>query len=142
MNAVFGARGNRATAADFRERLARAIPNPFQRILEVDDSLRLELTPDQKSRLAEMRDSLQVKADTLIGTLAQTLGSNDARNADPLQLGARMRGRIQEGRALAQQALKDAEAVLTPEQWAKVPKEIKQPFQAQQGQRRNRPPGG
>ena len=142
MNAVFGARGNRATAADFRERLARAIPNPFQRILELDDSLKLDLTPDQKSRLEVMRDSLQVKADTLVGTLAQTLGSNEARNADPLQLGARMRGRIQEGRALAQKALKDAQAILTPEQWAKVPKEIKEPFQAQQGQRRNRPPGG
>ena len=142
MNAVFGARGNRATAADFRERLARAIPNPFQRILELDDSLKLELTTDQKSKLEVMRDSLQAKADTLIGTLAQTLGSNDARSADPQQLGARMRERIQDARALAQQALKDAEGILTPEQWGKIPKEIKEPFQAQQGPRRNRPPGG
>ncbi len=142
MNAVFGARGNRATAADFRERLARAIPNPFQRILDLDDSLKLELTTDQKSKLEVMRDSLQVKADTLIGTLAQTLGSDEARSADPQQLGARMRGRVQEARALAQQALKDAEGILTTEQWAKIPKDIKEPFQAQQGQGRRRPPGG
>jgi hypothetical protein len=143
MNAVLGARGaNRATPADFRERLARAIPNPFQRILELNDSLKLDLTADQKSKLQVMRDSLQVKADTLIGALAQTLGSNEARNADALQLGARMRGRIQEGRALALKAVKDAEQVLTPDQWAKVPDDIKQPFQGQQGQRRNRPPGG
>ena len=133
---------DRPTAEVFRERLARAIPNPFQRILELSDSLRLDLTADQKSRLQLMGDSLQVKADTLIGALAQTLGSNDARNSDALQLGARMRGRIQEGRALAQQAVKDAELILTPEQWAKIPSEVKQPFQAQQGQRRNRPPGG
>jgi hypothetical protein len=53
-----------------------------------------------------------------------------------------MRGRIQEGRALALKAVKDAEQVLTPDQWAKVPDDIKQPFQGQQGQRRNRPPGG
>ena len=144
MNAVFGGRGgNRPSAADFRERLARAIPNPFVRILELNDSLKLDLTADQKSRLQTMGDSLQVKADTLVGTLAQTLGSNEARNADPLQLGMRMRGRIQEGRALAQKAIKDAESVLTPEQWAKVPRQVKEPFQRPEGgQGRSRPPGG
>ena len=144
MNAVFGGRnGGRATAADFRERLARAIPNPFRKILELNDSLKLDLTVDQKSKLSLMGDSLQVKADTLIGALAQTLGSNEARNADPLQLGMRMRGRIQEGRALAQKAIKDAEGILTPDQWAKVPNDIKQPFQRPEGgPGRNGPPGG
>jgi hypothetical protein len=144
MNAVFGGRGgNRASAADFRERLARAVPNPFRRILELNDSLKLDLTADQKTKLQTMGDSLQVKADTLVGSLAQTLGGNEARNADPLQLGMRMRGRIQEGRALAQKAIKDAESVLTPEQWAKVPKEVKEPFQRPEGgQGRFGPPGG
>jgi hypothetical protein len=51
-----------------------------------------------------------------------------------------MRGRIQEGRALATQAIKDAEAILTPDQWAKVPNDVKQPFQ-RQGQGRGAPPG-
>lgn len=146
MNAVLGARGaNRATPADFRERLARAIPNPFERILELNDSLKLDLSADQKTKLEVMRDSLKVRADTLIGTLAQTLGSNTARSAEPARLGVQMRGRIQEGRDLAQKAIKDAEGILTPEQWAKVPSEIKAPFQGQPGQqrqRRNRPPGG
>jgi hypothetical protein len=143
-NAVFGGRGgNRPTAADFRERLARAVPNPFRRILELNDSLKLELTADQKTKLQTMGDSMQVKADTLVGALAQTLGSNEARNADPLQLGMRMRGRIQEGRALAQKAIKDAETILTPEQWAKIPKEVKEPFQQREGgQGRRGPPGG
>jgi hypothetical protein len=142
-NAVFGGRGgNRPTAADFRERLARAVPNPFRRILELNDSLKLELTADQKTKLQTMGDSMQVKADTLVGALAQTLGSNEARNADPLQLGMRMRGRIQEGRALAQKAIKDAETILTPEQWAKIPKEVKEPFQQREGgQGRRGPPG-
>ncbi len=145
MNAVFGGRGagGRATAADFRERLARAIPNPFRKILDLNDSLKLDLTAEQKTKLQTMGDSLQVRADTLVGTLAQTLGSNEARNADPMQLGMKMRGRIQEGRALAQKAIKDAEAVLTPEQWAKVPKEVKEPFQRPEGgQGRFGPPGG
>ena len=57
----------------------------------------------------------------------------------------KMRGKIQEGRTLAQKALKDAEAVLTPAQWAKVPKEIKEPFQRPRdggGEGRFGPPGG
>jgi len=128
MNAVFGRGGARATPADFRERLARAVPNTFRRILELDDSLKLELTPEQKTRLAVMGDSLQVKADTLVGALAQTLGSTDARNADPLQLGVRMRGRIQEGRELAQKAIAEAESVLTTAQWERIPADVKQPF--------------
>ncbi len=143
-NNVFGGRGgNRPTAADFRERLARAVPNPFRRILDLNDSLKLELTADQKTKLQMMGDSMQLKADTLVGALAQTLGSNDARTSDPLQLGMKMRGRIQEGRALAQKAIKDAETVLTPEQWAKVPKDVKEPFQRPEGaQGRRGPPGG
>jgi Spy/CpxP family protein refolding chaperone len=59
----------------------------------------------------------------------------------------KMRGKIQEGRTLATQAIKDAQAVLTPEQWAKVPKDVKEPFQqrrdgAGQGGGRFGPPGG
>jgi hypothetical protein len=142
-NNVFGGRGgNRASAADFRERLARAVPNPFKRVLELNDSLQLALTDTQKAKLTVMGDSLQVKADTLVGSLAQTLGSNEARTADPLQLGMKMRGRIQEGRALSEKALKDLQTILTPEQWAKVPDDIKQPFQRREGQGRTGPPGG
>jgi len=91
-----------------------------------------------------MGDSLQVKADTLVGALAQTLGGPDARNADPMQLGMRMRGRIQEGRALALKAIKDAESVLRADQWAKVPKDVKEPFQRPREGEGGRfgPPGG
>ncbi|MDO8500740.1 MAG: carboxypeptidase regulatory-like domain-containing protein [Gemmatimonadaceae bacterium] len=146
MNAVFGRRGGgRPSVADFRERLARAVPNPFQQILDLNDSLKLDLTAEQTTKLQVMGDSLQVKADTLVGALAQTLGGSDARNADPMQLGMRMRGRIQEGRTIAQKAIKEAEAILTPEQWAKVPKEVKEPFQRPrdgEGQGRLGPPGG
>jgi hypothetical protein len=40
-----------------------------------------------------------------------------------------MRGRIQEGRKLSEKAIADAEKLLTPAQWAKVPKNIKEPLQ-------------
>ena len=147
MNGVFGGGrgGARLTAADFRERLARAVPNPFREILDLNDSLKLELTPDQKTKLTTLGDTLQAKSDTIVGSLAQTLGGTDAKNADPMQLGMKMRGKIQEGRTLATQALKDVQAVLTPEQWAKVPKDIKEPFQQRRdggGEGRFGPPGG
>jgi hypothetical protein len=146
MNGVFGARaGARLTADDFRQRLARSVPNVFTQILDLNDSLKLELTPEQKGRLGVLQDSLQAQADTIIGSLAQTLGGTDAKNADPLQLGMKMRGKIQEGRALAQKAIKDAQTVLTPEQWAKIPQNVKEPFQRPQnggGEGRSGPPGG
>ncbi|MEJ7759675.1 MAG: carboxypeptidase regulatory-like domain-containing protein [Gemmatimonadaceae bacterium] len=129
MNAVFGGGGgNRPTVADFRARLARAVPNPFIRILELNDSLALDLSAEQKARLQAEGDSLKTKADTIVNSLAETLGGS-GRNADPMQVGMRMRTRIQEGRALAQAAIKTAESILTPEQWAKVPKNVKEPFQ-------------
>jgi hypothetical protein len=133
MNAVFGGgRGGRPTVANFRERLARAVPNTFRQILELNDSLKLELTPDQQKNLTSAGDSLQAKADTLIEALAQTLGNAD-KNGDPMQLGIKMRGKIQEGRKLAETAIADAQKILTPEQWAKVPKTIKEPLQGRGG---------
>ncbi|MEO7367780.1 MAG: Spy/CpxP family protein refolding chaperone, partial [Gemmatimonadaceae bacterium] len=145
MNAALGGgRGGRQSVEALRERMARAIPNPFRQIMDVNDSAKLELTADQKAKLTVMGDSLQLKADTLIGSLAQTLGSTDARTAEPMQLMLKMRTRIQEGRTLATKAIKDAEAVLTPEQWAKVPKEIKEPFNrgGREGGGGFGPPGG
>jgi hypothetical protein len=146
MNGVFGARaGARLTPDDFKARLARAVPNVFTQILDLNDSLKLDLTADQKGKLTVLGDSLQAQADTIIASLANTLGGTDAKNADPMQLGMKMRGKIQEGRTLAQKAVKDAQAVLTPEQWAKIPKDVKEPFNRPQnggGQGRFGPPGG
>ncbi|HVD60451.1 MAG TPA: carboxypeptidase regulatory-like domain-containing protein [Gemmatimonadaceae bacterium] len=127
-NVFGGGRGGRPSVEDFRQRLSRAVPNTFRQILELNDSLKLDLTDDQKAKLTTAGDSLQAKADTLIGALAQQLGNAD-KNGDPMQLGMRMRGRIQEGRKLAETAIADAEKILTPEQWAKVPKNVKEPLQ-------------
>jgi Carboxypeptidase regulatory-like domain len=135
MNAVFGGPGGRRpTVDDFRERLARAVPNTFQQILDLNDSLKLGLTTDQQAKLKIAGDSLQAKADTLVNALAQTLGNAD-KNADPMQLGMKMRTRIQEGRKLSESAIAEAQKMLTPEQWAKVPKTVKEPLQG-------RGPGG
>jgi hypothetical protein len=128
MNAIFGGQGGRRpSAADFRERLARIVPNTFTLILELNDSLKLELTPDQQSRLTMAADSLQMKTDTLISVLANTLAGTD-RNADPTQVSMKMRDRIQEGRTLSENAVTVAQKIMTPEQWAKLPKQVKEPL--------------
>jgi hypothetical protein len=51
-----------------------------------------------------------------------------------MQLGMKMRTRIQEGRKLADAAVAEAEKILTPEQWAKVPKSVKEPLQGRGGE--------
>ncbi len=128
-------RGGRATPEELRERMARAVPNPFGMLLEREDSLpatdstKLNLTAEQRAALTVKRDSLQVKADSLVDALSKLLG--DPRNNDPLTLMTQLRPRIEEGRNLAREALKQAQAILTPTQWAKVPTSIKSPFQQQ-----------
>ncbi len=130
-----GGRGGRATPEELRARMARAVPNPFGMILEREDSLpasdsaRLNLTPAQRAALTVKRDSLQVKADSLVDGLARVLG--DSRNSDPLAMMTQLRPRIEEGRSLTREAVKQAQLILTPAQWSRVPASIKSPFQQQ-----------
>ncbi|MBA3657487.1 MAG: hypothetical protein H0W69_09075 [Gemmatimonadaceae bacterium] len=146
-NAVGGGRGGRATPEELRDRMARAVPNPFRLIIERDDSLpptdstKLNLTVDQKAQLSRKGDSLQVKADLLVEALAKLLG--DSRNNDPLTMMTQLRPKIEQGRNLAREALKQAQGILSPAQWARVPASIKNPFQQQRdgegGERRGFP---
>ena len=146
LNAGAGGAAGRQTAVEFRARLARAVPNPFTQILELNDSLGLALDTAQKASLQAHGDTLKARADIVLDSLSANLAGSP-RSGDPAQAGARMRTRIQEARSLAQAALKDAESILTPGQWAKVPQSVKQPFaqrpDGQEGGRQNRrrPPG-
>ncbi len=137
MRVLFGGRNGAPPSADeLRTRLARSIPNPFERILEVNDSVGLHLTPDQVARLHALSDSLRIASDTALDSLAATLAAA-AKDGDPRTLALKIRPRLEGARRLALQAVDQAKAVLTPEQWAKVPESIKTPFrQRQQG------PGG
>ncbi|HEX2722209.1 MAG TPA: carboxypeptidase regulatory-like domain-containing protein [Gemmatimonadaceae bacterium] len=126
MNAMFGARaGANLSVEEFRERLAHSVRNPVRKILDLNDSAKLELTEEQKARLSAMGDSLQAKADTIIDKLAETLGGRTARNADPVQLNMKMRTGIQDARNLVIEGVKAAHKVLTPEQWARLPEDVR-----------------
>ena len=128
-----GPGGRQMTPEQLRQRMQRTIPNPFRRTLELNDSLALALTPEQQSALKAKGDSLQVRADSIIAKIADVLGSVGA-NPDPQTTMFRMRDNIQAGRRIAEQATKDLEAILTPEQWAKLPANVKNPLMGPRGQ--------
>jgi len=60
-------------------------------------------------------------------------------NPDPGALFGALRPKLDEGRANAQKAVAEAKAVLTAEQWAKLPERIKNPGQQGAGARVPRP---
>jgi hypothetical protein len=128
-----GPGGRQMNAAELRQRMQRTIPNPFRRTLELKDSLVLGLTPEQEVALKAKRDSLQVRADSVIAKIAEVLGGVGA-NPDPQTTMFRMRDNVQAGRRMAEQAAKDLEAILTPEQWAKLPPNVKNPLMPGRGQ--------
>jgi len=123
-----------ATADELRARMTRTIPNAFREILAVSDSVQLGLTDEQRQRLTAAGDSFQVRADTLVGTLAGVLaGISQQRTPDPGRFAQQLQPRLREGREMAVQAVREAQRILTPEQWAKVPERIRQPFRPREG---------
>lgn len=122
---IFGGTDGRApTREDYKARMQRLVPNPFLSTIALDDSLRLALTIEQKSRLQSLSDSLAPKVDKLTSEIADMLASAGS-NADPMVIVARMSGKTNEGRKLAEKAIGDLRGTLTPEQWDKLPESVK-----------------
>jgi len=119
-----GGNGRRLTREDYKARLQRLVPNPFLEAISLNDSLKLALTPEQTARLRALSDSLAPKVDTLTNQIADMLAGAGA-NPDPQVIFARMQGKTNEGRKLAEQAINQLQGVLTPEQWAKLPASLK-----------------
>jgi hypothetical protein len=116
--------------------LARAFPNPVARILELADSLRLDLTPEQRARLTTVADSLKVEQDTLSAPIAAAAAKLTVNNANPQNLGAifrQLQPRQQQSQRNVARALVEAQQILTPEQWERLPSEVKTPPQAGPG---------
>lgn len=128
-----GPGGRQMNAEQLRQRMQRTIPNPFRRTIELNDSLALGLTAEQNASLTAKGDSLQARADSAIAKIAEVLDSVGA-NPDPQATMFRMRDNVQAARRMAEQAAKHLEAILTPEQWAKLPRNVKNPLMAVRGQ--------
>lgn len=119
-----GANGRAATREDYKARMQRLVPNPFLTTVGLNDSLKLELTAEQKTRLLALSDSLAPKVDKLVTEIADMLAGAGS-NPDPQVIFARMSGKTNEGRKLAEQSIGLLQSALTPEQWAKLPESVK-----------------
>ncbi len=122
---IFGnGTGAPPTREQYKARMQRLIPNPFLTTIALDDSLKLGLAPEQKTKLKALSDTLAPKVDQLTTEIADIL-AGAGRNPDPQVIFARMAGKTNDGRKLAEQAIADLRATLTPAQWDKLPDSVK-----------------
>ncbi|MFO0396709.1 MAG: hypothetical protein ACK51E_08800 [Gemmatimonadota bacterium] len=99
--------------------------SPIGRMIELRDSLGLDSVQIQK--LQVVNDSLIARNDALgkqIREKIQKLGNNP----DPSLVFREIRPEIDRVRSMFAATLKEAEAVMTPAQWAKVPNNLRNPF--------------
>ena len=132
-NVIGRGAGGRLNPEALKARMTRLVPNAFLDIIAVNDSAKLELTPDQITRLQTAGDAFKLKSDSLIDKVANILGDSTQKNPDPMTIFAKLQPSMTEGRKLATQAITDAKAILTPAQWAKVPDRIKTPGLRREG---------
>ena len=142
MRAIFGGgRGGRGGAGapgegaaanneDLADRLQRMLPNPASQILELEDSL--ALTDSQVVKLTALRDSTAAKYSIIADSMRAAVNKVGT-NADPPRIFAAMRPQLMKGRAISKDVLQAAQAILTPEQWAKVPERIRAPGGGRRG---------
>lgn len=119
-----GADGRAATREDYKARMQRLVPNPFLTTISLDDSLKLALTAEQKTHLLALSDTFAPRVDRLVTEIADMLASAGS-NPDPQVIFARMAGKTNEGRRLAEQSIAQLQGALTSEQWAKLPDAVK-----------------
>ena len=125
-----GAAGGQAGVDDIRQRMVRTIPNAFRDILNIADSVQLNLTQEQQTLLTVASDSFQVEADSLVGAIARLLSElTGQRSPDAPRFGAQLQPLVREGREMAAAAVRETQRILTPDQWAKVPETTRRPFQ-------------
>jgi hypothetical protein len=122
--------GAAANSEDLADRLERMLPNPAAQILELKDSL--ALTDTQVVKLTALRDSTAAKYEGIADSIRAAVTKVGA-NADPARMFAAMRPQLTKGRAMSREVLEESHAILTPEQWAKVPERIKSPGAGRRG---------
>jgi hypothetical protein len=116
-----GMRGGGITADNFLERFRSLLVNPAAIALDLRDTL--ELSEQQIEILTEMADALDVEADSTAAGLQRQI--EEAGGDDPRALMQLIRPAMEEARASAQTAIERLRAVLTDEQWEKLPDGIR-----------------
>ncbi len=116
--------GDTASVASFAARFAQVLPNPISVMLGLKDTL--QLADSQVAALKVIADSLDAKNGAVRDSLRADVQRAGDR-PDPGILFARLRPRLQAGRDNIRKALDRARAVLTPEQWKRLPDALKSP---------------
>ena len=110
----------------YNRMVQRYVPNIFRTILQRADTLHLALTESQKSLLTVMADSLVKQIDTLGLKVAAKMRSM-GNNADQAAVQVQLRGVFADAQQLGAKSIAEAEIILTKEQWAKLPEQVKHP---------------
>ncbi len=122
--ALLGGEGGEAAGA-------AAAANPIAQIIDLRDSLALDTA--QVARLAPVRDSLAVR-NTRWATEVRALIARQGNNPDQATLFSAIRPKLGERGQILREAMREAQTILSPEQWAKVPETVKNPFRGFGGQ--------
>ena len=101
------------------------IQNPLAQLIAMKDTLKL--TDDQVVQLNVISDSLAAQSQRL-GDEVRAMLAKAGNNPDPSVVMAQLRPKLEEGRKNMTGAMKQAEGVLTPEQWKQVPQNVRNPF--------------
>jgi hypothetical protein len=134
-----GAAGNARAAGPGSIADMAAAANPVNSILQLKDSL--ALTDEQVAQLKPISDSLAARNSTL-GAEARKIVQDAGANPDMGALFGRMRPVLEKIQRSNADALREAERVLTSDQWAKVPERIKRgQLPGMGGGAQRRPPG-
>lgn len=107
--------------------LDRMLANPLPVLLSLRDSL--AMTPQQVAGLEAVSAALQEKLNARREALGKRF--DNLRQGEQGRIFGEIQPDIERTRREVQDALKEAEKLLTKEQWQKVPEQVKNPFQAQ-----------
>ncbi len=116
--ATGGPGGALVTGADFADRFAAALPNPVAVILGLKDSLGLSTA--QADSLQHLSDSLDLR-NAVVRDSLHAIIDRAGQRPDPGLLFSRLRPYLQQARQRARDALDRAHAVLTADQWNRLP---------------------
>jgi hypothetical protein len=123
---VNGIREGGISASALRETLLERLPNAPERVLDLNAASALDLTPAQFERLEAAAGSLRPRIAAVADSLVRVLRASRperrtvAQRADVERLAAR-------GKALLDDGLAAARAILTREQWDRLPPSLTEP---------------
>ncbi len=125
-----GPGGPGAGGGDIFTRMVEMAPNPALEVAGM--KIALNLTDEQTTKLNAISDSTKARAKSLAERARKELAKAGP-NPDPGIMFSSMRPIFQLVRENGAWALKETQAILTPEQWQQVPDRIKTPQQQRRG---------